>query len=874
MVIYFYKSRLYRVIKWMMQKGDVTMFTLKVNGALFEVQQDKKLMRLLRDDLKLKSVKDGCSEGACGTCTVLVDGKPTKACVQMASKFEGKEILTVEGLSEREKEVFVYAFAEVGAVQCGFCIPGMVICGKSLIDTNKNPSRPEVAFAIRNNICRCTGYKKIIDGILLAAKMIRENIVVEKESNNVKVGSHMHRIDVSGKVLGTGEYVDDIEMEGMIYASSVRSKYPRAIVRAIHIHKAKELDGVIGVFTADDIPGKNKVGHLKQDWDTMIAVGGTTHFLGDNICIIAAETPEILEKAKQLVEVEYEELEPVTDPFEALKEGAPLVHKEGNLLAHERLVKGNAEEVIANSKYKVTQTYQTPWTEHAFLEPECSVAMPFDEGVYVYSSDQGTYDTRHETAILLGLPVEKVIVENKLVGGGFGGKEDVTVQHLAALVAYLTKRIVKVKLTRAESLLVHPKRHPMVMTFTTACDENGYLTAMKAVVVSDTGAYASLGGPVLQRACTHAAGPYNYQNIDIDGKAVYTNNPPAGAFRGFGVTQTCFATESNINLLAEMVGISAWEIRYRNAIRPGQVLPNAQIADASTGLVETLEAVKEVYEQNKYVGIACAMKNAGVGVGIPDTGRVRLIIRDGKVHIHSGASCIGQGVGTVLVQIICEIAGITADRIVYHASDTKIAPDSGTTSGSRQTLVTGEAGRRAALELRKALEEKSLDELDDETEFYGEYLAKTDKMGADLENPVSHVAYGYATQVCVLNEDGTVQKIVAAHDVGKAVNPISVEGQIEGGVVMSLGYALTEKYPLQKGVPTAKYGTLGLFRSNKVPDVESIVIEKPGIEVACGAIGIGEITSIPTAPAVQGAYYKYDGELRRSLPLANTPYAK
>ncbi|MFA9464830.1 MAG: selenium-dependent xanthine dehydrogenase [Velocimicrobium sp.] len=850
------------------------MFTLKVNGALFEVQQDKKLMRLLRDDLKLKSVKDGCSEGACGTCTVLVDGKPTKACVQMASKFEGKEILTVEGLSEREKEVFVYAFAEVGAVQCGFCIPGMVICGKSLIDTNKNPSRPEVAFAIRNNICRCTGYKKIIDGILLAAKMIRENIVVEKESNNVKVGSHMHRIDVSGKVLGTGEYVDDIEMEGMIYASSVRSKYPRAIVRAIHIHKAKELDGVIGVFTADDIPGKNKVGHLKQDWDTMIAVGGTTHFLGDNICIIAAETPEILEKAKQLVEVEYEELEPVTDPFEALKEGAPLVHKEGNLLAHERLVKGNAEEVIANSKYKVTQTYQTPWTEHAFLEPECSVAMPFDEGVYVYSSDQGTYDTRHETAILLGLPVEKVIVENKLVGGGFGGKEDVTVQHLAALVAYLTKRIVKVKLTRAESLLVHPKRHPMVMTFTTACDENGYLTAMKAVVVSDTGAYASLGGPVLQRACTHAAGPYNYQNIDIDGKAVYTNNPPAGAFRGFGVTQTCFATESNINLLAEMVGISAWEIRYRNAIRPGQVLPNAQIADASTGLVETLEAVKEVYEQNKYVGIACAMKNAGVGVGIPDTGRVRLIIRDGKVHIHSGASCIGQGVGTVLVQIICEIAGITADRIVYHASDTKIAPDSGTTSGSRQTLVTGEAGRRAALELRKALEEKSLDELDDETEFYGEYLAKTDKMGADLENPVSHVAYGYATQVCVLNEDGTVQKIVAAHDVGKAVNPISVEGQIEGGVVMSLGYALTEKYPLQKGVPTAKYGTLGLFRSNKVPDVESIVIEKPGIEVACGAIGIGEITSIPTAPAVQGAYYKYDGELRRSLPLANTPYAK
>ncbi|MDK2807428.1 MAG: aldehyde oxidoreductase [Clostridiales bacterium] len=850
------------------------MFMLTVNGALVEVWEDKKLMRLLRDDLKLKSVKDGCSEGACGTCTILVDGKPIKACVQMASKFVGKEIQTVEGLSEKEKEVFVYAFGEVGAVQCGFCIPGMVMCGKALIDTNPNPSRPEVAYAIRNNICRCTGYKKIIDGILLAAKMLREDLGIEQNEEHVKVGSNMHRIDVEGKVLGTGEYVDDIEIEGMIYASSVRSKYPRAIVKAIDTKRAKALPGVVGVFTAEDIPGKNKVGHLKQDWNTMIAVGGTTHYLGDNICIVAATTPEILEEAKKLVEVEYEELEPVTDPFEALKEGAPLVHKEGNLLAHEHLVKGNAEEAIQKSKYKVTKTYVTPWTEHAFLEPECAIAMPFEDGVYIYSTDQGTYDTRHETSILLGLPVEKVIVENKLVGGGFGGKEDVTVQHLAGLIAYLTKQTVKVKLTRAESLIVHPKRHPMTMEFTTACDENGYLTGMKAVVVSDTGAYASLGGPVLQRACTHAAGPYNYQNIDIDGKAVYTNNPPAGAFRGFGVTQTCFATECNLNLLAEMVGISPWEIRYRNAIRPGQVLPNAQIADKATGLVETLEAVKDVFEQNKYVGIACAMKNAGVGVGIPDTGRVRLIVRDGKVHIHSGASCIGQGVGTVLVQIVCETTGIGYEKIVYHASDTKIAPDSGTTSGSRQTLVTGEAGRRAASLLKEALQGKTLEALENGSEFYGEYLAKTDRMGAEKEHPVSHVAYGYATQVCVLNEDGTIQKIVAAHDVGKAVNPISVEGQIEGGVVMSLGYALTEKYPLLKGVPTAKYGTLGLLRANKVPDVESLIIEKPGVDVAYGAIGIGEITSIPTAPAVQGAYYAYDREFRTSLPLSNTPYSK
>lgn len=850
-------------------------FHLTVNGTEFSLENDKKLMRFLRDDLKLKSVKDGCSEGACGTCTVLVDGKPTKACVPMVSKLEGKAVVTVEGLSDWEKKVYTYAFGEAGAVQCGFCIPGMVICAKGLLDVNPNPTRPEAAFAIRNNICRCTGYKKILDAILLAAEIFRAGKLPEEKPEEVKVGTYLHRIDVEEKVLGTGEYVDDVEIEGMIYGSALRSQHPRAVVKAIHTEKAKALPGVVGVFTAADIPGDNKVGHLKHDWDTMIAVGDTTHYLGDAICLVAAETPEILEEAKKLVEVEYEVLEAITDPVEAMKEDSPRVHihSDGNILAHEHLVRGDAKKAIEEAKYKVTRRYDTPFTEHAFLEPEAAIAMPFDDGVYIYSTDQGTYDTRKECSIMLGIAPEKIIVENKLVGGGFGGKEDVTVQHQAALIAYLTKRVVKVKLTRAESIIVHPKRHPMIMEFTTACDENGYLTGMQATLIADTGAYASLGGPVLQRACTHAAGPYNYQNIDIDGKAIYTNNPPAGAFRGFGVTQSCFATECNLNLLADMVGISPWEIRYRNAIRPGQELPNGQIADPSTGLAETLEAVKDVFENSKYAGVACAMKNAGVGVGLPDTGRVRLFVKDGKVQIHAGASCIGQGIGTVLIQMLCEATGLPIEKLQYSRPNTSMAPDSGTTSGSRQTLVTGEAGRRAGIQLAEDLKKHTLEELEGK-EYYAEYLAKTDKMGSDKPNPVSHVAYGYATQVCILKEDGTVDKIVAAHDVGKAVNPKSVEGQIEGGVVMSMGYALTEKYPLENGVPKAKYGTLGLFRANKVPEVESIIIEKPGIDVAYGAIGIGEITSIPTAPAIQAAYYKYDGEFRTTLPMENTPYAK
>ncbi|MBE5784890.1 MAG: selenium-dependent xanthine dehydrogenase [Clostridiales bacterium] len=848
------------------------MATFTVNGNTVTVEKNTRLMRYLRDELHLTSVKDGCSEGACGTCTVLIDGKPMRACIQQTDRLEGKNILTVEGLSPFEKEVYAYAFGEAGAVQCGFCIPGMVLCAKSLLDVDSDPDEKAIAYAIRNNICRCTGYVKIIAAIRLAAKCLRERKLPTDELA-WQVGARVHRLDVREKVLGYGEYCDDIYMEGMLYGSALRAAYPRAKVLSIDTAAAKALPGVKAVLTAADIPGKNKVGHIKKDWDTMIPVGGITHYLGDAIALVAAETPEILAQAKSLINVEYEPLTPVRSPEEAMAEGAPLVHEEGNLLAHKHVSRGNAEEAIRQAKFVVSDHFSTPYTEHAFLEPECAVAFPKDDGVMIYSSDQSVYDTQHETAPMLGLPNEKVWVENKLVGGGFGGKEDVTVQHQAALLALKTGRPVKVKLTRAESILIHPKRHPMEMDFTLGVDENGIIQGVKAKVIADTGAYASLGGPVLERACTHAAGPYNYQNFEIDGYAWYTNSPPAGAFRGFGVTQTCFAIESLLNRAADAVGISHWEIRHRNAIRPGQVLPNGQIVDRSTGLVETLEAVKEQYENAEFAGIACAMKNAGVGVGLPDTGRVRLAVKDGKVHIHAGASCIGQGLGTVLVQMVCETAPVAFEDVVYERPNTGNSPDSGTTSGSRQTLITGEAARRAALLLKEAMEKKGLSDLEGE-EYYAEYFAKTDPLGSDKPNPVSHVAYGYATQVAILNGDGTLKKVIAAHDVGKAVNPISVEGQIEGGVVMSIGYALTEKYPVADCRPTAKFGTLGLPKANTIPEIEAIIVEKKGFDMAYGAIGIGEITSIPTAPAIADAYYRFDGKPRTALPLADTPYSK
>ena len=856
----------------------ILMYSFTVNGKLVETEKESSLLRFLRDDLKLKSIKDGCSQGACGTCTIIIDGKATRACVMTTKRAQGMNIVTVEGLSDEEKEIFVYAFGAKGAVQCGFCIPGMVMSGKALVDKNPNPTEAEIKEAIKGNICRCTGYKKIIEAIDLVAQIKRGEKQIDKElekGDSFGVGSNAFRIDVREKVLGYGEYCDDVEMDDMLHVSAVRSKYPRARILDIDFSEALAMDGVVAVYTAKDVPN-NKVGHLQQDWDVMIPKGEITRFVGDAICLVVAESEDILKKAKALVKVDYEVLEPVRNITEAMAKDAPNIHPNGNLCQSRHVRRGDTEAAIKNSKYVITETFDTPFTEHAFLEPECAIAFPYKDGVKIYSSDQSVFDTRKEVAIMFGWDPEKVVVENKLVGGGFGGKEDVTTQHISALCAYKLNRPVKAKFSRDESLAFHPKRHAMHGTFTLGCDENGIFTGLDCDIYFDTGAYASLCGPVLERACTHAVGPYCYQNHDIRGYGYYTNNPPAGAFRGFGVCQSEFALESVIDLLAEKVGISPWEIRYRNAIEPEKVLPNGQIADCSTALKETLEAVKPYYD--KYypnVGLACAMKNAGVGVGLPDTGRARLKINDGKIEIYCGASDIGQGCATVFVQMVSESLGLPKSKIKNMGSNSEVDPDSGTTSGSRQTLISGEAIRRVSVEVKAALDEAGgdLDKLNGR-EFYAEYFEPTDKLGADVPFPKSHVAYAYATHLVVLDDEGKVSKVIAAHDSGKVVNPISIQGQIEGGVLMSLGYALTEDFKLQDCMVKSKFGTLGLMRSVDIPEIQAIYVEKKELlGVAYGSKGIGEIATIPTAPAVQNAYYKRDGKLRPKLPMDDTYYS-
>ncbi len=849
------------------------MHTFSVNGKNISTDIDKSLLRFLRENLKLYGSKDGCSEGACGTCTVIIDGKKMKACIPKTSKLDGKSIVTIEGLSEREQDVYGYCFAKAGAVQCGFCTPGMVMSAKSLLDVNLNPTLEEVRKCIQGNICRCTGYKKIEQAILDCAKYFRENIEIPSLDDEPRIDMRYTRPDAIEKALGKGVYTDDIYLDGMLYCKVLRSAYPRAKVVKLDLTNANNHPDCVYIATAKDVP-ENKLGHIVHDWDVLIAEGDITRYIGDGIAIIASTNFDSLDEIMNLIDIEYEVL-PVVDTIEkALESDAPSVHENGNVLCVEHISRGDVDEAFKNAKYSVTNHYSVPYTEHAFMEVECAIAKPEGDGVFLYTSGQSIYDEQREISRMLQLPQEKVHIQSALVGGGFGGKEDMSVQHHAALMAYLTKRPVKLHLTRQESLSVHPKRHPMEMDVSTCCDENGKIMGMRATILANTGAYASLGGPVLQRACTHASGPYNYQNIDVIGKAIYTNNVPAGAFRGFGVTQSCFAIEANLNLLAEKVGMDPYEFKYMNALKPGDTMPNGQIAGVDCGIRECIEKVKDAYYNKPNNGFAISFKNSGIGVGLPDAGRCILSIEDGIVHIRTSAACMGQGIATMAQQMLGETCNIKRSQVIVEAPDTSRTPDSGTSTASRQTVFTGEAIKRAATELNEALKTNTLEELEGR-EFNGEFIFNTDKITSTKEHPVSHVAYSYSAQVVELGEDKKVAKTTICCDVGTVVNPTAIEGQIEGGVAMGLGYGLTEDLVVDGGYLKVKYGTLGLLRSTQVPEIEMLFAKGPGkTNYSYGAKGVGELSTIPSAPAAQMAYYKDDGIFRTSLPLEQTPYNK
>lgn len=847
---------------------------VRINGIEYEIKEDKTLLSFLRDDLRLTGTKDGCSEGACGTCTVIIDGKAQKACVFKLSRLEGKSITTIEGLSEREKQVYSYAFAKAGAVQCGYCIPGMIMSAKALIDSNADPSEDDVKKAIRGNLCRCTGYVKIIKAILLASRIFRENLPLAK-NDDASLGSRMIRIDAEAKALGEGLYTDDIVLPGMLYASAVRSPYPRAKIVRIDTEEAEKHPDCVRIIRKEDVPF-NMHGHLSLDWPVLFGEGDITSYIGDALVIAVSKRKESLEEIKALVKIEAEELEGVYTIEDARKDEIK-VHYWGqsNMYKREYIIKGDADSVIKSAPHVIERHFETPVTEHAFMETECAIAWPHEDGgVNLITGGQSIYDDQRECARMLRLPPEKVHVKSALVGGGFGGKEDMSVQHHAALSAYILKQPVKIKLSRNESLAVHPKRHPMSIDLTLAFDDDGKILALKEDILTDTGAYASLGGPVLQRACTHAGGPYNFQNLSVVGIAYYTNNPPNGAFRGFGVTQSCFALEAALDEAAKMLSIDPFRIREINVIRSGQALPSGQIATPDTAAYKCLEALKDEYYKAKYKGIAMGMKNAGIGMGVKDSGRAILSVEGGKVHIRTSAACMGQGVKTVCLQIASAALELDASHFIVEEPDTDRTPDSGTSTASRQTAFTGEAVRLAAIKMKKDLDKYGLERLEGES-YKAEFSPPTDSLNTEKEHPVSHLAYSYSAQLAILDDEGRIKKIISASDAGTVINLTAIEAQMEGGVVTGMGYALTENFITEKGRVKSKLGTLGLLRSTDIPEIQSIFVEPDEkMKTSYGAKGIGELSAIPTAPAIRNAYYMYTGKPEYSLPLANTPYSR
>ncbi len=856
-------------------------FTL--NGAPRSVTVDSRatLLEVLRDDCGVISPKDGCSpQGQCGCCTVLVDGQAKVSCATAATKCEGKSILTLEGVPPERVDLFGEAFARAGGLQCGFCIPGIVMRAHWLLGKNAKPTRGEIARSLDVHLCRCTGYVKILDAIEMAAAALRGEPMPEADRSG-RVGTRLPKYEAVELALGRRPYIDDMTVDGMLHGAVRLSDHPRARVERIDVAKARALPGVVAVVTAEDVPGQRYQGLIYPDWPGLVAAGEEVRYTGDVLAAVAARSRRIAREAAALVDIDYEVLRPVTSPEEALEPGAPKIHAEGNLLSKSTMKKGDVDAALARCAHVVERRFETQFVEHLFLEPESSLAVPEAEGsLHVYSQGQGVYDDRRQIASFLGRSEEQVRVTLVTNGGAFGGKEDLSIQHHAALLASATGRPVKLTVSREESIRLHPKRHPIAMTYTAGCDAEGRLLAVRARMVGDKGAYASVGTKVLERAAGHATGAYRVDHVDVESIAVYTNNPPCGAMRGFGASQAAFAIEGILDELAAKVGLDGWEMRWRNVLEDGDRFCTGQVLRA-VGLKKTLEAVKADYdaarEAGRAVGIGCGIKNVGIGNGMIDAGRATLRVGSGGVvTIYNGYTEMGQGLYTILIQIACEETGLGPSSFRAEV-DTAVAVPSGMTTASRATVCGGNAVREAAKRLRADLNRAGggVEKLAGR-EYTGEFLCDwTHKLGEGGDRPVTHLTFGYATQMAVLDEQGRIEKIIAAHDVGRAINPTLCEGQIEGSVHMGLGQALTEELVVRGGVvQDFTLRGLGAIRAKDMPAVEVRLVEYAEPDGPYGAKGVGEIGLLPTAGAVAGALFAFDGVRRTKLPMKDTPAAR
>ncbi len=846
------------------------MITYTLNGVKesYSGDPEKTLLKHLRLDKHITSVKDGCSgQAACGACTVEVDGKAKLSCVIKMKTLNGTEIFTPEGFSEYVKDTIAKAFVNKGAVQCGFCTPGFISRTKVLLQDNPNPSIEEIQKAIQPHICRCTGYKKIEKAIRYAGEAIRENKKLEITKTSGKIGVSHPKYDAYRTAIGERDFVDDMHFEGMLFAALKFSDHPKAKVLKIDISEAEKLPEVHRVFTAKDIPGEKKVGLILQDWNVMIGEDETTHYIGDVIAGVVADSDDIARDAVKLIKVDYEVYKPVTDVFKAI-DGERVHPEKPNNFDTTQFTIGNADKALKNSKFTSKGRYETQRVEHAFLEKEAAIARPDrKDGLELFSQSQGVYEDRRQVAMILGLPEEKVRVTLVPNGGGFGGKEDLSVQGHTSLFAYLLKKTVKLTLTREESIRLHPKRHPVFMDIEIGADENGKLTSLKLKAVGDTGAYASVGMKVLERVAGHASAGYFIPEIDIEAKTVYTNNIPCGAMRGFGANQVAFAVESCIDDICEKGGFDRWQFRYDNALVDGLKTSTGQKV-FGVGIRACLDAVKEDFNNAKFAGLSCAIKNSGVGNGMVDESKVIIdIISENHILLQHGWTEMGQGVHNMALQTLCEETSVSPE-IIEVIVDTEAQIKTGMTTSSRATALVGLAVINAAKALKEDLKTKSLKELAGKS-YKGQYVCDwTTKPETDVDEQITHYSYGYAAQVCILDDNGKISKMIAAHDGGKIMNPMLFEGQVEGGVHMGLGYALTESLPMKDGfLVSDKMRDLKILRAHETPEIVVKMIEVKDPIGPYGAKGIGEIGMVPTAAAVACAFNKFDGKKRFKLPL-------